>query len=688
MNARAGECGLVVMWDSRGRWGCGAHTRESRKWAVGRSVGRVIRARGDSRARGGAVARWRGGAVERWCGGVAPRAMSVSVVLDAGTRRAFEEDSTTITRDAARAYGVSALQFVDVRVALRRRDGSERVILDACSGSCEAGEMVAVMGPSGCGKTTLLDCLANKKTQAYEGDVRLNGTPRDALFSRLTSYVPQMDDVPAYLTVGEAVRFVHALRVEGRVSERERDEATRETLRLLGIDDIENEIIGDEQRRGISGGQKRRLSLARGLIGGSQIVFSDEPTSGLSATDAYVVTRAMSVAAKTLGVLFITVIHQPRAEVTDMFDSLILLTSNPGRLVYNGPFRDAVKYVEAAGFGAPKACNPADFLLDLITPGAYGEQSNALAQRYIEVQKPVVDARLRASLAAPKKSAFEILREVYAIQGIDQSQLHEKPIAASFATQFRTLLGRELAMVLRNKTELKIRYGTALFQGLIVGMAFYNIASREPILQLSFYFMILQMGTISNMAILPKLINARFVYKLEISDSLFGEAACICVNTLVNSALAISSNFITTILLFSFSRLPWSAFGTLYFWSLLSFIVVTGYLRVIAQLAKSGDVALQTAMPFLLTTILFNNFFISRASGTFLKFLIYVSPMAWAVEQIATSIYSNDVQMLQLYEYKTSDSWTTVAACVLIAEACFFQVLEFIALKKNKSFDK
>ena len=205
MNARAGECGLVVMWDSRGRWGCGAHTRESRKWAVGRSVGRVIRARGDSRARGGAVARWRGGAVERWCGGVAPRAMSVSVVLDAGTRRAFEEDSTTITRDAARAYGVSALQFVDVRVALRRRDGSERrVILDACSGSCEAGEMVAVMGPSGCGKTTLLDCLANKKTQPYEGDVRLNGTPRDELFSRLTSYVPQMDDVPAYLTVGEA----------------------------------------------------------------------------------------------------------------------------------------------------------------------------------------------------------------------------------------------------------------------------------------------------------------------------------------------------------------------------------------------------------------------------------------------------------------------------------------------------
>ena len=94
---------------------------------------------------------------------------------------------------------------------------------------------MAVMGPSGCGKTTLLDCLANKKTQPYEGDVRLNGTPRDELFSRLTSYVPQMDDVPAYLTVGEAVRFVHALRVEGRVSERERDEAVRETLRLLGM---------------------------------------------------------------------------------------------------------------------------------------------------------------------------------------------------------------------------------------------------------------------------------------------------------------------------------------------------------------------------------------------------------------------------------------------------------------------
>lgn len=587
------------------------------------------------------------------------------------------------TKRSDAAFGQSRLVFKDLTFSILR-EGVEKLILSPCSGVFEPGEMCAIMGPSGCGKTTLLDMLAGKKTAQYSGEVFLNGLPRDTLFPRLTSYVPQSDTLPAYLTVGEALKFVHQLRVEGNMTEADRDAAVSDCLSLLGIDTIQNELIGDEHERGISGGQKRRLTLARGLIGGSQIVFADEPTSGLSSTDAETVVRAMCVAAKKLGVLFVTVIHQPRAEVANMFDTLLLLTSSPGRMVYNGPFDGAAKYFAKAGYPAPNTCNPADFLLDIITPGAFGEQSNYFAQRYVDVQHQDVEARVAAALSAPKKTAFEVLKNAYAIQGFATSALHESPIAATFSNQFYTLLSRELTMTKRNKSALRVRYGTAMMQGIIVGCAFYNIASREPILQLSFMFMILQMGTIANMAILPKLINSRFVYKLEISDGLFGEVACTCVNALVNNTLAISGNFLTTFILFAFSCMPWKHFGTLYLWSLLSFCVVTSYLRVIAQIARSGDTALQTAMPFLLGTILFNNFFISRASGTFLKFLIYVSPMAWAMEQIATSIYGSNEQMMSLYEYKSSDAWTTVALFVLLSESVFFQCLEFVALRRAK----
>jgi len=611
--------------------------------------------------------------------------VSNSIVLNADAlaqRSRAREDPKTTPR-ASNAFGQSRLVYRDVTFTIARK-GGDKLVLAPCSGVNEPGEMCAIMGPSGCGKTTLLDCLAKKKTAPYGGEVYLNGAKRDALYARLTSYVPQNDTLPAYLTVRECLKFVHRLRVEGTMAEDERDAAVLECLRLLGIEDVGDELIGDEHRRGISGGQKRRLTLARGLIGGSQIVFADEPTSGLSATDAETVVRAMCVASKKLGVLFITVIHQPRAEVAAMFDSLVLLTSNPGRMVYSGPFADAVSYVTKAGFPPPRTCNPADYLLDIITPGAWGEQSNFFAQRYIDAQMAEVEARVDAALKQPTKTSMAVLQDAYAVQGFDTKNLHNSPVAANFPTQFSTLLSRELTMTKRNVSALKVRFGVALLQGIVVGCAFFNIASRPAILQLSFMFMVLQMGTIANMAILPKLINQRFIYRIEISDGLYGAVAVTICNALVNNTLAILSNFLTTIILFSLSLLPWRFFGILYAWSLLSFMVVTAYLRVIAQIASSGDTAIQTAMPFLLGTILFNNFFISRASGSFLKFLIYVSPMAWAIEQIATGLYENDQQMMSLYLYKPSNSWTMVALFVLLGEYLVFQILEFVALRKSK----
>jgi ATP-binding cassette subfamily G (WHITE) protein 2 len=140
-------------------------------------------------------------------------------------------DPRCAERDATCAYGSSRLAFRNLAFSL----GDGRRILDDVSGSFSCGEMAAIMGPSGSGKTTLLDMLAGKKTTAYTGEVFLNGSPRDELFARLTSYVPQQDILPAHLTVYEAVRFVHELRVETAMSEREREEAILQTLELLGL---------------------------------------------------------------------------------------------------------------------------------------------------------------------------------------------------------------------------------------------------------------------------------------------------------------------------------------------------------------------------------------------------------------------------------------------------------------------
>ena len=169
------------------------------------------------------------------------------------------------------------------------------------------------LGPSGCGKTTLLDMLAGKKTSPYTGEVFLNGQPRNWLYPRVTSYVPQQDVMPPYWTVAEAVEFNHRLRYQADdVSNELRRMYVEEILSFFGLLSVKDSFIGDDTVRGISGGQKRRVTLARGFVAGSQIVFADEPTSGLSATDAELCVRAMTAASRKMGTAFVVVIHQPR----------------------------------------------------------------------------------------------------------------------------------------------------------------------------------------------------------------------------------------------------------------------------------------------------------------------------------------------------------------------------------------
>ena len=136
--------------------------------------------------------------------------------------------------------------------------------------------------------------------------------------------------------------------------------------------------------------------------------------------------------------------------------------------------------------------------------------------------------------------------------------------------------------------------------------------------------------------------------------------------------------------MFAFSQLSWSKFGTLYAWSLLNFLSVTNYLRCIAAIAPNAALSVQTAMPRLLFFILFNNFFVNKATApVFIKWAIYISPMAWAIEQIVCGIYGFNADLVAFYGYDASTSRTVTALGVLLGEMIFFQCLEVFLLKRS-----
>lgn len=159
--------------------------------------------------------------------------------------------------------------------------GEKKTIIHTMSGHAEPGEMLAIMGTSGAGKSTLLDILSGRLISSnLSGQILANDRPIDfSSFRKQAAYVNQSDSLFPHLTVKETLHYAAHLGIHGKTYA-EREAAADKTMRLLRLGHAENTIIGNTLNRGLSGGEKRRVSIAVDIIHEPRIIFLDEPTSG------------------------------------------------------------------------------------------------------------------------------------------------------------------------------------------------------------------------------------------------------------------------------------------------------------------------------------------------------------------------------------------------------------------------
>ncbi|ETS62918.1 hypothetical protein PaG_02684 [Moesziomyces aphidis] len=264
-----------------------------------------------------------------------------------------------------------------IPAALHWEDVSYRIgskaLLDGISGCVKPGEVMAIVGASGAGKTTFLDILARRdKRGTTSGTVLVNGRKMaDQEYKRVVGFVDQEDLLMETLTVYETVLYSALLRLPRDMSLEAKKFRTLETMQELGILGIRDSRIGgsgftaggSKEGRGISGGEKRRVSIACELVTSPSILFCDEPTSGLDAYNAYNVVQSLVTLAKTYKRTVIFSIHQPRSNIVALFDKLLLLAE--GRVVFSGPFARCSDYFADVGHACPPGFNIADFLIDL-----------------------------------------------------------------------------------------------------------------------------------------------------------------------------------------------------------------------------------------------------------------------------------------------------------------------------------
>lgn len=162
------------------------------------------------------------------------------------------------------------------------------------------------------------------------------------------------------LTVYETVLYSALLRLPREMSEEAKKFRTLETLEELGILGIRDVRIGEVGARGISGGEKRRVSIACELVTSPSILFLDEPTSGLDAFNAYNAVECLVQLARDYKRTVVFTIHQPRSNIVSLFDQLLVL--GLGKTVYSGAFERVQRYFEGIGRGCPPGFNIADYL--------------------------------------------------------------------------------------------------------------------------------------------------------------------------------------------------------------------------------------------------------------------------------------------------------------------------------------
>lgn len=247
------------------------------------------------------------------------------------------------------------------------------MILNNVSGKVLSNRVTAIMGPSGAGKTTAMSVLMGKTDPRFirTGTLRINGHECAlSKFRQVVGYVPQDDIMMRELTVRDNITHSARCRLDGW-SEDDIRKYVDAIMKTLDLYKVAESIIGTASKRGISGGQAKRVNVAMELAGAPRTIFLDEPTSGLDSTSALVLCNALTVLAREADATVAMVIHQPRQEIFEALDQLLLLAPG-GRTVYQGPQSKVSEYFETVlNYSIPDHGNPADIIMDAIA--AHGD---------------------------------------------------------------------------------------------------------------------------------------------------------------------------------------------------------------------------------------------------------------------------------------------------------------------------
>ncbi|EGZ11463.1 abc transporter [Phytophthora sojae] len=454
-------------------------------------------------------------------------------------------------------------------VAGPKKRSVRKEILKNVSGVFKPGTITLLLGQPGSGKSALMKMLSARFPEAknitVEGDISFNNVPRKQILDRLpqfVSYVDQRDKHFAPLTVKETLEFAYQVcggditkRKEfnsALPSEKENVEALQATktifqhypdvvIQQLGLQNCQDTIVGDAMIRGVSGGERKRVTTGEMEFGMKFVSLMDEISTGLDSAATFDIIKTQRSIAHKLHKTVVIALLQPSPEIFALFDNVMIL--NEGELMYHGPCTKVEGYFESLGFKCPPERDIADYLLDLGTKQQYryeveqGSKAPRLPQEF-------GDSFRQSELYRDTLTALEAPYDPDLFKTVKENMDPMPKFQLSFLDSTATLFRREIMITFRSKAFIFGRLLMIMVMGLLFSTVYYDFDPTQVSVVTGVLFsavMFLSMGQSSQ---LPVFMANRDIFYKQRGANFYRTSPYVLANSISGIPLSLAETVI------------------------------------------------------------------------------------------------------------------------------------------------
>ncbi|KAG2774808.1 hypothetical protein JG687_00014630 [Phytophthora cactorum] len=605
-------------------------------------------------------------------------------------------------------------------------------ILKDISGVFKPGKITLLLGQPGSGKSALMKILSGRfpieKNITVEGDITFNSVPREEVIKtlpQLVSYVNQRDKHFPTLTVKETLEFAHKFsggefmrrgeELLSKGSEKENLEALEATkvhfnhypeivIQQLGLQNCQDTIVGDAMLRGVSGGERKRVTTGEMEFGMKYVSLMDEISTGLDSAATYDIINTQRSVAHTLHKNVVIALLQPSPEVFSLFDDVMIL--NEGELMYHGPCDQVQDYFDSLGFSCPPERDIADYLLDLGTAEQHRYEVPNFAAKQPRRASEFADLFKRSGIHQDMLSALEAPHDLELLQVASENIKPMPVFHQGFVESTLTLLRRQLMITYRNKPFIFGRLTMITVMGLLYCTTFYQFDPTQISVVMGVIFSAILFLSMGQSSQIPTYMAERDIFYKHRGANFFRTASYVLATSASQIPLAIAEAVI---------------FGTLVYWvcgfnanaaQFIIFEVILFLMNLamgmwfffLSAVGPNANVVTPLGMVSVLVFIIFAGFVVTKSQiPDYLIWAHWLSPISWSLRALAINQYRSsefDVCVyngidycsqydgltmgeyyLGLFGIETEKSWIAYGIIYTAAIYVIFMFLTFLALE-------